>query len=263
VNDKSAGVGGGDGDVEQLNRVQMLAKNKLETLPQAQLAFSVGGTRIVVRDIVRKVIGAVLKFKDVISAVISAEPFAALAWSGIIAILPLLENSYQQDEHAADGLHNIVFLLIRYGAMEEGFLSPEFRASSEPGSGRELLLAVQTKVVSVYAQVYVYQMRFVLQYARGKLHRALRNTFSADDWKQMWADIECTSRLIDQGVDDRIGHRTLETWGAVNDIMKSTEDIKISQQAILASVQVTTLLSCVREPPSTSVIICFTLTKGT
>ena len=54
----------------------------------------------------------------------------------------------------------------------------------------------------------------------------------------MWADIECTSRLIDRGVDDCLGHKTLEIWGTVNDIMKSTEEIKNSQQKILTGVQV-------------------------
>lgn len=56
---------------------------------------------------------------------------------------------------------------------------------------------------------------------------------SADDWKQMWNDIESTSRLVDQGIQDRVGTRTLETWKAVNDIKTMTEEIKDLQRSTL------------------------------
>ncbi|KAJ4146186.1 hypothetical protein NW754_001650 [Fusarium falciforme] len=88
----------------------------------------------------------------------------------------------------------------------------------------------------------MYQIRFVLQYARGKVRRALRNTVSADGWKQMWSEIESTSRLIDQGVQDRLGVRALETWRRVNDIETRAERIESLQQATLAAVQLRHLI---------------------
>lgn len=56
---------------------------------------------------------------------------------------------------------------------------------------------------------------------------------SADDWKQMWKDIESTSRLVDQGVQDRVSTRTLEAWKTVNDVKASTEEIKNLQKSTL------------------------------
>ncbi|KAJ4312919.1 hypothetical protein N0V84_009688 [Fusarium piperis] len=114
----------------------------------------------------------------------------------------------------------------------------EFEDTSQPEITRQLLSSIRTKLVSVYAQVYMYQIRFVLQYARGKVHRALRNTVSADEWKQMWGEIESVSRLIDQGVQDRLGVRALETWRRVNEIETRSERIESLQQATLAAVQV-------------------------
>lgn len=40
----------------------------------------------------------------------------------------MLENLYQQDEHAANGLNNILFILVRYGQLQETVLSNEFEA---------------------------------------------------------------------------------------------------------------------------------------
>ncbi|KAK7698442.1 hypothetical protein SLS64_012563 [Diaporthe eres] len=212
--------------VERLEEIQRLAKTKLEKLPEARVAFSIGGRRIVVRELVQKAIQTVTAFKSIIGGAVSAEPHAALAWAGILTILPMLENLFQQDEHAANGLNNILFILVRYQQLQETVLSNEFEAPSQTGTTRQLLTNIRTKLVSIYAQVYVYQIRFVLQYGRSKWLRNLRNIVSADDWKQMWKDIEDTSHLVDQGIQDRVGTRTLEAWKAVNDIKALTEEIK-------------------------------------
>ena len=95
--------------------------------------------------------------------------------------------------------------------------------------------------MSLYAQIYAYEVRFVLQYTRGRVHRATRNAVAADDWKSIWADIESTSQLIDQGVREHIGARTLE---AVNDIIVRAENIESLQQETLKSVKVSGSLRC-------------------
>lgn len=100
---------------------------------------------------------------------------------------------------------------------------------------------IRIKLVSLYAQIYAYEVRFVLQYTRGRVHRATRNAVAADDWKSIWADIESTSQLIDQGVREHIGARTLE---AVNDIIVRAENIESLQQETLKSVKVSGSLRC-------------------
>ncbi|KAL2675685.1 hypothetical protein Neosp_011875 [[Neocosmospora] mangrovei] len=221
----------------RLGLIQKLAQNKLEGLSEAYLAFSLRGRRIVVRNAVLKAVKLVLSFKPIINGAVAAEPHAALAWAGVLTILPMLENLFQQDEDAANGLTNILFLLIRYQGIQDSILATEFEDTGQPDITRRLLSSIRTKLVSVYAQVYMYQIRFVLQYARSKVHRALRNTVSADGWKQMWSEIESTSRLIDQGVQDRLGVRALKTWRQVNDIEARAERIESLQQATLAAVQ--------------------------
>jgi hypothetical protein len=39
----------------------------------------------------------------------------------------LLENVFQQDEDAANGMKNIVFLLVRYRELQDEVLVPEFK----------------------------------------------------------------------------------------------------------------------------------------
>lgn len=74
---------------KRLEEIQKLAKTKLEKLPEARISFSLCGKRIIVREAVQKAIRTVTAFKPIISGVISAEPHAALAWAGVLTILPV------------------------------------------------------------------------------------------------------------------------------------------------------------------------------
>lgn len=92
--------------------------------------------------------------------------------------------------------------------------------------------------MKIYSRVYVYQIRFVLQYARNKPHLSLRNLLSADDWKNMWTNIESISQSVDRAIHDRVGAKTMETWEAMVYIKESNEEIERCQKATLAAVQV-------------------------
>lgn len=81
----------------------------------------------------------------------------------------------------------------------------------------------------------MFEIRFVLQFARGRAHRAARNVVSSDSWKDIWAGIDATSKLVDQGVREHVSARMLES---VNDIIARSEIIESLQRTTLESVQV-------------------------
>ncbi|KAI1457972.1 hypothetical protein F4805DRAFT_152247 [Annulohypoxylon moriforme] len=219
-------------DTQQLQSIQQLAKKKLEKFTESQFTFSIRGRRIVARELLRKAVNVISRFRDAVSSAISAEPHAAMAWLGIMIILPLVENAYQQDEDAVNGLNEILFLLIRYQEMQEGFLSFEFQSSRRSNGLGELLLSIRSQVISVYADVYLYEARFLLQFKRSKLHRLARNIVAADDWKQRWQTIETKVRRIDQAVQSRLTTRTLEIWKKVDDVKKMTTDLLSAVQEL-------------------------------
>ena len=78
----------------QLREVQELAKKKLEELPEAHLSFSIGGKNIVVQSVVRKAIKVITMFKSAVNNAVSTEPHAALAWAGVMMILPVSVSSF-------------------------------------------------------------------------------------------------------------------------------------------------------------------------
>jgi hypothetical protein len=78
---------------DRAERLQKLAKDKLDGIQKARLKVTIGGDEIVVQDQVRKVVHTILTFRDFIGSAISAEPHAALAWAGVVIILPVSIHS--------------------------------------------------------------------------------------------------------------------------------------------------------------------------
>ncbi|RFU28422.1 hypothetical protein B7463_g7900, partial [Scytalidium lignicola] len=230
-------VSEGDDGAKQLERIQKIAQSKLDSLEQTKLAFSVGKRKIVVREQLRKVISVVLVSKDIISTAISTEPCASLAWGGIVAVLPLLDSIFQQDEDAVDGFEKIAFLLIRYKLMEDEFLLLESNNSKLPDGYQNLVSSITPKIINIYFQVYRYQIRIVLQYVRGKPHRLLRNLFKADDWKEMLKKIEAEDQEIGIAVTALLNNKTLQIWKSVDNLLGSTEAIKQLQETTLSEVE--------------------------
>lgn len=53
------------------------------------MKISIHGKDVVIRDQARKVVHSILSVKDYIGSIAFAEPHAALAWAGILIILPV------------------------------------------------------------------------------------------------------------------------------------------------------------------------------
>lgn len=95
------------------------------------------GKEVIVKEQVGKVVRAILSVKDFIRSAVSTEPHAALAWAGVLVILPvsiymqilfhfsmltsalqILVNPVTQDDNAMEGLGYISELLLRCKVIE-------------------------------------------------------------------------------------------------------------------------------------------------
>ena len=49
---------------------------------------------------------------------------------------------------------------------------------------------LETKLIDIYEKVYLYQIRFVLQYGQGKWRRNMGGILKPEDWKEKWKAID-------------------------------------------------------------------------
>jgi hypothetical protein len=103
----------------------------------------IGDWRIKIKGPACKAIHMTTAFQGIIGDVVSVEPHAALAWAGVVTILPvsvkrlsdvchqlqeiltsafeLLLNPVKQTDDAEEGLNYIADLLVRYRLVEEAY----------------------------------------------------------------------------------------------------------------------------------------------
>jgi hypothetical protein len=70
-------------------QIQKLAERKLQDIQNAQLKLTLGGREVVVKEQIRKVVNMIISAKDLIGLAVSADPHAALAWAGVLVVLPV------------------------------------------------------------------------------------------------------------------------------------------------------------------------------
>ncbi|WAO97379.1 NACHT-N domain-containing protein [Fusarium falciforme] len=98
--------------------LQEWVRKELENLLEQRIVIFRQGKQVVDRDKIYGVIKFIVKYKDLVKAGVSADPTAVLAWGGAMAIIPFLQNVFQQDEDAATGFEDICFLILQSNVVE-------------------------------------------------------------------------------------------------------------------------------------------------
>jgi hypothetical protein len=85
-------IGGQEPNVRDVGREVQLQEpvgRKLKEVQKSRLKITVSGKEIVVKEQVGKVVHIILSIKDFIGSAVSTEPHAALAWAGVLVVLPV------------------------------------------------------------------------------------------------------------------------------------------------------------------------------
>ena len=125
-------------------QLQNLVNDKLQELENKKLYIKIGSKNVYPKKVVHDAVRGIIAVKDVISSVVSSEPHAAVAWAGVLVLLPvfhsicscgrprltldiqILLNPITQEDDASRGLEVISDLLPRCHFMEDKILRYEF-----------------------------------------------------------------------------------------------------------------------------------------
>ncbi|PGH09068.1 hypothetical protein GX51_00821 [Blastomyces parvus] len=207
-------------DAAGQEQLQELLQHKLNRIKQTRLnipvyAKKINGEivveRVVVRDQVCKIIRGLQSVSGFVNVAMSSMPPAALAWAGVLVILPVVMNAITQDDEAMNGLEFISELLVRCKVRED-ILRRRFRepvpglqSQGESKNLGELRSAIKAKTLQLYSDILQYQIQLALHYDRGYFTRSLGDIAISNNWKSMTTDLENASDKIHQDLseDDR------------------------------------------------------------
>ncbi|KAI1307445.1 hypothetical protein F5Y03DRAFT_352284 [Xylaria venustula] len=112
---------------------------------------------------------------DIVKKALSAQPYAALAWSGVSILLPLLTSVTAQYEAMLEGFDAINRVQIYWKAYQDRFLE---QASS---GGDDI---IWSGLVQLYSHIFEYQARTICHLSSVQLSRAWHGVAGWNEWEK-------------------------------------------------------------------------------
>ncbi|CAK7207096.1 hypothetical protein SEUCBS139899_009904, partial [Sporothrix eucalyptigena] len=159
--------------------VKLAVPRSIETAVQTQLERREGkqwklplplGKTIHVRKQTEKLVKFLLYFDPIVKDAVSAQPYAALAWSSVSMLLSLLTNSTIQNEAMLDGFNSINDILVYWNAAEEILRNDNTRAD------------FVKSLTNLYASIIEYQASVICHISKGQGSRAVQSVVGAVEW---------------------------------------------------------------------------------
>ncbi|CAK7218369.1 hypothetical protein SBRCBS47491_003486 [Sporothrix bragantina] len=159
--------------------VKLAVPRSVETAVQAQLDRREAkqwklplpwGKTINMRKQTEKLVKFLLYFDPVVKDALSAQPYAALAWSSVSMLLSLLKNTTTQNEAMLDGFNSINDILVYWNAGEE--------ILRNDNTGAHFLKSL----TNLYASIIEYQASVICHISKGQGSRAMQSVAGAVEW---------------------------------------------------------------------------------
>ncbi|ROV99754.1 hypothetical protein VSDG_03039 [Cytospora chrysosperma] len=173
---------------EKEKLIQEMAQEKLERLSQNRLRLSIRNKEYEVRDQLKKTFQFVIYFKDLISFAVSHEPSAALAWSGILVALQLLNTGLKQDEDAASGLEYVTDVMLRC-RMFQNELQDIDLLDRENEQHTALMKSLRDSTIKLYTKVLQYHIEIIRHYNGQAVKRSFKDFVGVPQWKEQKQEI--------------------------------------------------------------------------
>ncbi|KAN0072077.1 vegetative incompatibility protein HET-E-1, partial [Elaphomyces granulatus] len=160
--------------IEEKNPVER--KSQMTRLVQAGLEKT--ETEANVKKGAGEAIQVVLSAKDMIGSVINDVPQAALAWTGVCLALQIFLNPISETKANREGILHVISRMDWYWNLSALFFKEDTDNNSPAGLREQL----GKRVVDLYKELLLYQVKSVCSYYRNRWLALLRDIIKLDDW---------------------------------------------------------------------------------
>ena len=201
--------------------IQMIIEQKIDARKAERLSIQLGNHPVEFRAVGEKIIEGLLWSSTFIGAAVSTQPYAALAWSGVSIILPLLLNNPRQNLIMIEGLEKITKLMQLFRIREEIYLQdvrrppwPDFEAA----------------VVKLYSTVFEYDARVITHLSDPTVKRAMSGTFLPNQWDTTMARIQDAKQQCEEFANLFDRSREAEQFASIQETLASLKAFKGEHQ---------------------------------
>ncbi|KAF5605986.1 ankyrin repeat [Fusarium subglutinans] len=134
----------------------------------------------------------VVDLKGVGDAIMSSQPPAAMAWSGICAILPILTRSLLQEQAMVEGLNHVISKMEWYLGLGSYVVMDQWQDNRQLS---KLKATLEKRILNVYESMLEYQMRSVTHcYDKHPVIRGVKTILGSNDWRTRNKELEKRER---------------------------------------------------------------------
>ncbi|PTB78374.1 hypothetical protein M440DRAFT_1328543, partial [Trichoderma longibrachiatum ATCC 18648] len=166
--------------------VKSVVDRAIQDREEKKWHVSLLGTDVEVRKQAERLVKLLLWSDPIVKSAVSSQPYAALAWSGVSILLPLVTGSVTQNEAMLKGFNSIGDVQIYWRICEESHLSP----SNGPPHQQ-----FNENLARLYSYIIEYQARVICHLSKWQLSRAWSGISSPGEWD---AQIQQINRLDEE-----------------------------------------------------------------
>ncbi|KAN0075156.1 hypothetical protein V8E54_007767 [Elaphomyces granulatus] len=210
--------------IEEKNPVER--KSQMTRLVQAGLEKT--ETEANVKKGAGEAIQVVLSAKDLIGSVINDVPQAALAWTGVCLALQIFLNPISETKANREGILHVVSRMDWYWNLSALFFKEDTDNNSPAGLREQL----GKRVVDLYKELLLYQVKTVCSYYRNRWLALLRDIIKLDDWDGGLQGVQRAEKAFEQDSNVYINQETRSNLQELVKIAKDKE-VKLRQELVL------------------------------
>ncbi|KAK5659096.1 hypothetical protein OQA88_1186 [Cercophora sp. LCS_1] len=221
-----------------LQKIDLIVKKLHDHREQRQWKVPLAGKDIKIREQAEKLAKFLLWSDPIVKDALSAQPYAALAWSGVSFLLSLLTTGTSQHASMLHGFEIVNDTLVYWHICEDTYLSPAAADSKSPSPAPlPEHASLSTSLTRLYSLLIEYQALAIAHLSRSQVTRALEKVMAGNEWvdriTQIEAENERCRKMIDPIKERQIQDRAedafkamLESKEILNGIKEALEESK-------------------------------------
>ncbi|KAI9928609.1 hypothetical protein MW887_001824 [Aspergillus wentii] len=216
----------GDGDsgpdLWSKDSVEATVKKLLEDRDQKQWKITIMDRDIKIRSQLERLTKFLLWSDPVVKTAVSCQPYAALAWSGVSLILPLLTSGITQNADMLEGFNNAGELQMYWQICEQEYLDPKHRNHYH---------SLVEPLAKLYSYIIEYHAQVIRHLVSSQASRAWTDIKGSAGWSELTDKINkldeyCRTRFIPIG-------KQSETWTNMKNQLQELHQSRITSERIL------------------------------
>lgn len=190
-------------DLSAPQSVEYIVKQVLGDREKKQWRVSLLGNNVKIREQAERLAKFLLWSDSVVKTAFSAQPYAALAWSGVSLLLPLLTKNITQNEAMLKGFNLIGDIQMYWRICEDTFLRSDHQQRYED---------LVKSLAGLYSHIIEYQARVICHLSSAHLSRTWQNVTVWNDWAGKAKHIDGQSERCKDYISPPQEREVLERW---------------------------------------------------